>query len=83
MTDERFERYQLRRVRVRLRRDERYRVLPACEALDGREFVVLAMWPIGEDDSDLYAGEWALGGEGFSEETGRLWIASGDVEVLA
>lgn len=78
MTIERFHTY---RVRVCVRRGRRFRVKPAAQALDGRTITVTAGWPIGESDSALYAGEWALRSPEL-EPYGITWIASGDVEVL-
>ena len=84
-----FEQHRDYRVRVRLRRDERYVVRPERELLDARELVVTPMWHIAPEDSALYANEIALGPSLFDEATKSAfelascgWIASGDVVML-
>lgn len=77
------------RVKVVPRDNNLYVMKPGCEVLTGQELIVTAMWIIKEDESTLYAKEWALGPWRQSQPTKDLlekayitWIASGDVEVL-
>lgn len=75
------ERFGSYRVRVKLRRGPEWRLKPGVEAIDGREITVCVQWRITEEDSSIYAGEWALGSPDL-EDVGITWVASGDVEVL-
>lgn len=55
-------------------------MLPECAEYVGREARALIGWLMGADDR--YPGEYALMSADSGYLFGRLWIASGDVEVL-
>lgn len=67
---------------VKLRRDIGG-VRPNAEQIDGKTFNFYVGWLITEDDTPLYAGEYALlpdDDESYPRSAPQ-WIASGDVEV--
>lgn len=68
------------RARVQIRRGDGFLPREDCEALDGREIKVEALWVIGGENA-LYEGEWAMGSAAL-DEFGRWWIASGDLVLL-
>lgn len=74
--------YRRYRVRVRARRGEGWKLRPGTEAIDGREFVVVAEWQIGEEERPQYKGEFALYSRELYDACGINWIASGDVVFL-
>ncbi len=77
-----------KKYKVKLRRNDVFKVKPEAEQLDGKVFEFREMWAIEEDDTDLpIVGEKAMSPK-ISDETyprdAPTWIASGDlIEVDA
>lgn len=71
------------RVRVCIRRGPGFIIRPDVDVdrIDGRLMIVNVMWRITAEESETYAGEYALSAPEL-EDASLTWIASGDVEVI-
>jgi hypothetical protein len=71
--------------RVTFRRSEKFKLKPSAAQLDGKEFYFRKAWPIGSDDSSIYAGEWAMMPcvtDGNYPREAPAWIATGDLRLI-
>lgn len=69
--------------RVKLRNDDKFKLKPGMEVLNGIEHEFMPIWVIGEE-SGIYQGEWAMQPTNNSNWLLEwpVWIASGDLEAV-
>lgn len=67
---------------VRIRRGSGWVIKPEAEVIDGLPARFMCAWRITANDSDLYAGEWAMQPLNTTFPWPVAWVASGDIENL-
>jgi len=71
------------KYKIKLRNSGKFKIKPGCERLNGLIADFIEGWIIEETHSSLYAGEKAmLIVDRTKLPINRLWIASGDLELL-
>lgn len=55
------------------------KVMECVTVLNERHYIMKPLWLM--DDEDPYPGEWAMSCEKYHEDSGRSWIASGDLRI--
>ena len=58
-------------------------VKPEAEQVDGKVYSFREGWPIGDEETSIYQGEWAMiAWDKDYPDTAPTWIASGDLQEV-